>query len=41
MFIATRTKKGKDLHTDTQVAIVSFLKWISDEFNSGLKVIYC
>ena len=38
MLIATRTKTGKELQADTQIAIVSFLKCINDEFNSGLNV---
>jgi len=41
MFIATRTKTGKDIQADTQVAIVSFLKRISSEFDLDLKFIYC
>ncbi|KAG5571186.1 hypothetical protein H5410_060952, partial [Solanum commersonii] len=39
MFIATRTKTGKEIQADTQVAIVSLLKRISTELqnrqNSG------
>ncbi|KAH0655406.1 hypothetical protein KY285_030288 [Solanum tuberosum] len=41
MFIATCTKTGKEIQADTQVAIVSFLKRISSEFDSDLKFIYC
>lgn len=41
MFIATRTKTGKEIQADTQVAIVCFLKRIISDFNSNLKFIYC
>ncbi|KAH0652744.1 hypothetical protein KY289_030422 [Solanum tuberosum] len=41
MFIATCTKTEKEIQADTQVAIVSFLKRISSEFDSDLKFIYC
>ena len=41
MFIATRTKTGKELQADTQIAVVSFVKCINDEFNSGLKILHC
>ena len=41
MLIATRTKTGKELQADTQIAIVSFLKCINDEFNSALKILHC
>ncbi|KAK6791549.1 hypothetical protein RDI58_010630 [Solanum bulbocastanum] len=33
MFIATRTKTGKEIQANTQAAIVSFLKRISSEFD--------
>ena len=41
MFIATRTKTGKEIQPDTKVATVSFLKKIIGEFDSELNFVCC